>query len=178
MVAAAIRTVFAQPTAVAAHAQWRRVAAGFRSQHPRLAALLDEAEPDGPNFLAFPAEHWRQVWSTTPLERVHKAVRRRTDAVGGFPDRATVVRLTGMPPAEQHDERQAGRRCFSPEPHALSTLGGTRMLPASKRPPPPVSGLKGGGINREAAAPRQSGGLGGGLGPPPRSVAPPLPSQG
>ncbi len=115
MVAASIRTVFVQPTARAAREQWRRVADGFREPWPRLAALMDEAEADVLAYLAFPREHWRQVWSTNPLERLNKEVKRRTDAVGIFPNPAAAVRLVGAVLAEQHDEWQVGRRYFSAE---------------------------------------------------------------
>src|SRR5262245_31958932 len=69
MVAATIRPVFAQPDAPSAREQWRRVADGFRPRSARLADLLEEAEADVLAYLAFPAEHWRQSWSNTPLER-------------------------------------------------------------------------------------------------------------
>ena len=115
LVAATIRTVFAQPTAEAARAQWRQVADGFRARWPRLAALLDEAEADVLAYLAFPPAHWRQVWSTNPLERLNKELKRRTDVVGIFPDPAAALRLVGALLAEQHDEWQAGRRYLSAE---------------------------------------------------------------
>src|SRR3712207_7171291 len=85
MVAATIRTVFVQPDPDQARATWRRVADGFRPRSPRLAALLDEAEADVLAYLAFPPEHWRQIWSTNPLERLNKEVKRRSDVVGIFP---------------------------------------------------------------------------------------------
>jgi transposase-like protein len=115
MVAATIRTAFAQPDPTAAHEQWRKVADSFRPRFPRLAALLDEAEADVLAYLAFPAEHWRQLWSTNPLERLHKEIKRRTDVVGIFPNAEAVVRLVGAVLAEQHDEWQASRRYFSAE---------------------------------------------------------------
>ncbi len=68
LVAATIRTVFVQPDAAAAREQWRRVADRFRSRFPRLAALLDAAEADVLAYLAFPPEHWRQIWSNNPRE--------------------------------------------------------------------------------------------------------------
>jgi putative transposase len=114
-VAATIRTAFAQPDATSAREQWRRVADGFRERFPRLAALLDEAEADVLAYLAFPAEHWRQIWSNNPLERLNKEVKRRTDVVGIFPNEAAVVRLTGAVLSEQHDEWQVGRRYLSAE---------------------------------------------------------------
>jgi transposase-like protein len=119
LVAATIRTVFAQPTAEQAREQWRRVADGFRERFPRLAALMDEAEADVLAYLAFPREHWRQLWSTNPLERLHKELKRRTDVVGIFPTVAAIVRLVGALLSEQHDEWQVGRRYFSAESMAL-----------------------------------------------------------
>jgi transposase-like protein len=113
MVAATIRTVFAQPDPAAAREQWRRVADMFRPRFARLADLLDAAEADVLAYLAFPPGHWRQVWSNNPLERLNKEVKRRTDVVGIFPNTAAVTRLVGCILAEQHDEWQAARRYFS-----------------------------------------------------------------
>jgi len=116
MIGATIRTVFAQPDAAGAHEQWRRVADGFRGRFGRLAELMDEAEEDVLAYAAFPAEHWRQVWSNNPLERLNKEVKRRTNVVGIFPNEAAVVRLVGAVLCEQHDEWQvASRRYFSAE---------------------------------------------------------------
>src|SRR5918999_747223 len=95
MVAATIRTVFVQPDAQTARDQWRRVTESFRGRFPRLAALLDEAEVDVLAYLAFPPEHWRQIWSNNPLERLKKEIKRRTDVVGIFPNAVAVVRLVG-----------------------------------------------------------------------------------
>jgi putative transposase len=115
MVAATVRTVFAQPDAASAREQWRKVADSLRGQFPRAAALLDEAEDDVLAYLAFPREHWRQIWSNNPLERLNKEVKRRTDVVGIFPNPAAVIRLVGAILAEQHDEWQVCRRYFSAE---------------------------------------------------------------
>jgi transposase-like protein len=115
MVAATIRTVFVQPDPASAREQWRRVAESFRPRFPRLAQLMDEAEADVLAYLAFPPEHWRQIWSTNPLERLNKEVKRRTDVVGIFPNQAGVIRLVGAVLAEQHDEWQVSRRYFSAE---------------------------------------------------------------
>jgi putative transposase len=127
MVAATIRTVFVQPDAQSARETWRRVADGFRPRYPRLAALLDEAEADVLAYLAFPPEHWRQIWSNNPLERLNKEVKRRTDVVGIFPNPAAVVRLVGAVLAEQHDEWQVTRRYFSAE--SLAKLSAPPTLP-------------------------------------------------
>jgi putative transposase len=130
MVAATIRTVFAQPDAASAKEQWRRVADGFRSRYPRLADLLDEAEEEVLAYLMFPSEHWRQIWSNNPLERLNKEVKRRTDVVGIFPNEAAVVRLVGAVLAEQHDEWQVSRRYFSAE-----SLGKLSILGEGAQPP-------------------------------------------
>jgi putative transposase len=122
LVAATIRTVFAQPTAEAARRQWRQVADGFRERFPRLAALLEEAAAEVLAYLAFPAAHWRQLWSTNPLERLNKELKRRTDVVGIFPNTDAALRLVGALLAEQHDEWQVGRRYFSAE--SLAALDG------------------------------------------------------
>ena len=115
LVAATIRTVFAQPTPEAARQQWRHVADGFRARWSRLAALMDEAEADVLAYLACPREHWRQIWSTNPLELLNKEDKRRTNVVGIFPNPAAAIRLVGALLAEQHDEWQVGRRYFSAE---------------------------------------------------------------
>ena len=115
MVAATIRTVFVQPDAESAREQWKRVADSFRSRYPRLCLLLDEAEEDVLAYLSFPPEHWRQIWSNNPLERLNKEIKRRTDVVGIFPNQASVIRLVGSVLAEQHDEWQVCRRYLSAE---------------------------------------------------------------
>lgn len=115
MVAAAIRTVFAQPDAPSAHEQWRRVADGFRPRFLKLAELLDGAEDEVLASLPFPREHWRQLWSTNPLERLNKELKRRTTAVGIFPDEAAVLRLVGAIVRAPHDAWPIGRRSCSAE---------------------------------------------------------------
>jgi len=115
MVGATIRTVFVQPDAASARKTWRTVADSFRSRFPRVAQLLDEAEDEVLAYLSFPHEHWHQIWSNNPLERLNKEIKRRTDVVGIFPNPASVVRLVGAVLAEQHDEWQVARRYFSAE---------------------------------------------------------------
>ena len=131
LVAATIRTVFAQPDATSAREQWRRVADGFRERFPRLADLMDDAEADVLAYLPFPSAHWRQIWSNNPLERLNKEVKRRTDVVGIFPNDAAVIRLVGMVLAEQHDEWQVSRGYLSAE--SLAPV--IRCEPMSQRLP-------------------------------------------
>jgi putative transposase len=123
MVAATIRTVYAQPDGAAAHEQWRKVADTFRPGFRRLAEVMDGAEADVLAYAAFPFAHWHQIWSNNPLERLNKEVKRRTDVVGIFPNTAAVVRLVGCILAEQHDEWQTGRRYFSAGSIAKLTTG-------------------------------------------------------
>jgi transposase-like protein len=121
MVAATIRTVFVQPDAASARETWRRVAAQLRPRFPRVAQLLDDAEDEVLTYLNFPPEHWRQIWSNNPQERLNKEVKRRTDVVGIFPNDRAIVRLVGAVLAEYHDEWQVGRRYFSAESLAKLT---------------------------------------------------------
>jgi hypothetical protein len=127
MVAATIRTVFVQPDAPSAREQWRRVADSFRPRFPRLAELLDAAEPDVLAYLAFPAEHWRQLWSTNPLERVNQEIKRRTDVVGIFPNDA--VRLRGCEFFDALMFRGAGGRWEHPSIAAASLPGACYCRP-------------------------------------------------
>jgi len=130
MVAATIRTVFVQPDAATAREQWRRVADQLRARFPRVAELLDEAEDEVLAYLAFPQEHWRQIWSNNPQERLNKEVKRRTDVVGIFPNDRAVIRLVGAILAEQNDEWQIARRYFSAESLAkLSSVTISDLLP-------------------------------------------------
>ena len=93
MVAAAIRTIFAQPDAEAVAAQFERITATLESQFPEVTAMLHDAREDLLAFAAFPLEHWRKVWSTNPLERLHREIKRRCDVVGVFPNDAAIDRL-------------------------------------------------------------------------------------
>ena len=114
-VATMVRTIFAQPDAESVHEQHRRIASQLETRFPEAAALLEEAAADLLAFTGFPKEHWRQLWSINSLERLNKEIRRRTDVVGIFPDRTSIVRLVGALLAEQHDEWQVGRRYMSAE---------------------------------------------------------------
>jgi putative transposase len=110
MVLALINTVFAQDSADAASVQWRVVADQLRSKFPKLAAMMDEAEPDVLAFKSFPKAHWAQIASTNPLERVNADIKRRTNVVGIFPNDAAITRLVGALLLEQNDEWQLQRR--------------------------------------------------------------------
>jgi putative transposase len=114
MVASIIRTIFAQPDTEHVRAQFDEVSRMLERSHPKVASMLDDAKEDLLSFTGFPPKHWRQIWSTNPLERVNKEIKRRTDVVGVFPNPAALLRLAGAVLVEQHDEWEAGdRRYFS-----------------------------------------------------------------
>jgi putative transposase len=115
MVAAMLRTIFAQDTSRAAHEQWRKVADGLRERFAKVAELMDGAEHDVLAHRTFPKEHWAQIASTNPLERLNGEIKRRTNVVGIFPNPAAVVRLVGAILLEQTDEWSVARRYMSLE---------------------------------------------------------------
>ena len=115
MVAAAIRTIFAQPTGTEVVEQLDKVAAMLQPKFPQVATMLLDAREDLTAFADFPAAHWTKIWSTNPLERVNKEVKRRTNVVGIFPDDAAVLRLAGAVLIETHDEWQVAERRYLSE---------------------------------------------------------------
>jgi putative transposase len=115
LVAAALRTIFAQPDRASAGEQLGLVADKMAERWPQAAELLREAEEDVLAYMAFPQEHWSRIYSTNPLERLNKEVKRRTHVVGIFPDVPSVERLVGALLMDIHDEWQVGRRYFSLE---------------------------------------------------------------
>ena len=115
MMASILRTIFTQPTQDAAREQLRRVVGEFRRRYPKAMAILADAEEDVLAFMALPFEHWRQICSTNPLERLNREMRRRMNVVGIFPNRDSVVRLVGAILQEQHEEWLVSRRYFSLE---------------------------------------------------------------
>jgi transposase-like protein len=114
-VSALIKTVFVQQDAAAARDQWRGVADNLRDRFPAVGELMDKSEEDVLAYMAFPKEHWTQIHSTNPLERLNKEIKRRTNVVGIFPNDAAIVRLVGALLLEQNDEWAIGRRYMSLE---------------------------------------------------------------
>jgi len=110
-----VRTIVEQPDAASVWAQHARVVEQLQDRFPDAAAHLAEAATDVLAFTGFPKEHWRQIWSNNPQERLNKELRRRTDVIGIFPNREAVVRLVGAVLAEQHDEWAVARRYMAAE---------------------------------------------------------------
>ena len=104
VVSAFIATAFAQNDAEAARRQWRLVADQIRPKVPKLAGMMDEAEPDVLAYMTFPAQHRAKLHSTNPLERLNGEIKRRTEVVGIFPNEDAITRLVGAILLEQNDE--------------------------------------------------------------------------
>ena len=104
VVSALIATAFAQDDAEAARTPWRKVADQLRPKLAKLAALMDEAEPDVLAYMCFPAAHRTKLHSTNPIERLNGEIKRRTEVVGIFPNEAAITRLVGAILLEQNDE--------------------------------------------------------------------------
>ena len=115
MIAATIRTIFAQPDPDATRTQLRQVVSMLETRYPKAAELLSDAEHDVTAYAEFPRQHWRKIASTNPLERVHKEIKRRSNVVGIFPDDSSVIRLVGAVLAEQHDDWQTTDRRYLSE---------------------------------------------------------------
>ncbi len=105
-----LQTVFDQPDAPSVHAQFDRVLAALEHKLPRSCEHLEDAREEILAFTVFPKAIWRQIWSNNPNERLNREIRRRTDVVGIFPDRNSIIRLVGAVLAEQHDEWAEQRR--------------------------------------------------------------------
>lgn len=117
-VVAMLKTIFAQESAEAAHEQWHHVADALRERYEKLAIMMDGSREEVLAYMAFPKEHWAQISSTNPLERVNKEIKRRADVIGIFPNTAAVIRLVGALMLEQNDEWSVSRRYMT-----LETIG-------------------------------------------------------
>jgi len=115
MVLAAIRTIFAQPDAAHVYEQFDTIAVMLGRSLPKVETMLHEARDDLLAFAAFPFEHWKKIWSTNPLERLNREVKRRTDVVGVFPNPEALLRLAGSVLIEAHDEWAVSDRRYLSE---------------------------------------------------------------
>lgn len=115
MVAAIFRTIFAQPNKNLVLAQWDKVRDELAVRYPKAAALMDGAKAEVVAFAAFPREHWVKIWSTNPLERLDKEIKRRSRVVGIFPNDNAIIRLIGAVLADTHDEWQVDEKRYLSE---------------------------------------------------------------
>ena len=101
VVAALVTTALAQEDAEAAKAQWRQVADQLRPKAPKLAHLMDQAEPDVLAFMSFPKAHRTKLHATNPLARLNGEIKRRTNVVGlrGLTRRHGPARFPTRPPS-------------------------------------------------------------------------------
>jgi transposase-like protein len=129
-VAAMLKTIFAQDTKAEAVAQWNTVADALRERQPRLGAMMDTSREDVLAYMDFPREHWPQIASTNPLERINKEIKRRSDVVGIFPNDEAVIRLVGALMLETNDEWAVARRYMSLEALARVLHTDAVRLPA------------------------------------------------
>jgi putative transposase len=112
-IAALVRTIFAQPDRAAAGRQLDQVCATLQRRFPQVAHMLQEAAEEVLTYMHFPPEHWRQIHSTNPLERLNRELARRFDVVGIFPNPQAVLRLLGAVLEELHEDWMVSRRYFS-----------------------------------------------------------------
>ena len=129
-VAAMLKTIFAQETKADAEAQWETVADALREKIEKLGIFMDVSRDDVLAYMDFPREHWAQIASTNPLERVNREIKRRADVIGFFPNDDAIIRLVGALMLETNDEWTVARRYMSLETLARVTENPTVRLPA------------------------------------------------
>lgn len=115
MVAAAVRTIFAQPDTEHVRSQLQEVCRMLSGQFPQVSSMISGAADDLLAFSDFPQAHWRKIWSTNPLERLNGEIKRRTNVVGIFPNDASVARLVTAVVLETHDEWAVAERRYLSE---------------------------------------------------------------
>jgi putative transposase len=120
MAAAVFRTAFAQPDPTAVSAAWETVRDQLAHTFPKVGPLMDDAKTEVLAFTALPRSHWTKIWSTNPIERINREIKRRAPVVGIFPNPDSVIRLVGAVLGDIHDEWQvADRRYLSETSMAL-----------------------------------------------------------
>ena len=129
-VAAMLKTIFAQESKADAEAQWDTVANALREKQDKLGTFMDASRDDVLAYMDFPREHWTQIASTNPLERVNREIKRRTDVIGIFPNDDAIIRLVGAIMLETNDEWTVARRYMSLETLARVNDNPDVRLPA------------------------------------------------
>ena len=112
IVAAMIRTIFAQPDADDVERQLKEVAATMKRQFPIVNEMLLDAAADLTAFRHFPPNHRQKIWSTNSLERLNAEIKRRTNVVGILPNDAAALRLITAVRVETHDEWSVSERRY------------------------------------------------------------------
>jgi putative transposase len=135
LVATLVRSTFAQPDAQSVQAQHGRIIEQLEPRFPQAAQMLAECTDELLSFTNFPKEHWRQIWSNNPQERLNREIRRRTDVVGIFPNRDSIIRLVGAVLCEINDDWAVVRRYMTPYPQAREEEAATDVSqkPALKK---------------------------------------------
>jgi transposase-like protein len=141
MVAATIRTIFAQTTAEAVRTQLDVVADMLGRQFPQVRTMLLDAATDITAFADFPPAHWKKIWSTNPLERLNREIKRRADVVQVFPNPAALDRLAAAVLAELHDEWQVFDRRYLSEGSMAELFTANPTEDDPQLPPPEPSQL-------------------------------------
>jgi transposase-like protein len=129
------RTIFAQRDPAIVATTWDQVRDQLGDRFPKIGVLMDDAKAEVLAFSSFPRAHWTKVWSTNPLERLNKEVKRPARVVGIFPTEVSVIRLVGAVLADVHDEWQAGDRRYLSE-GSMALLYPERTLSTSPHSPP------------------------------------------
>jgi transposase-like protein len=138
-------TSFVQASADNIDRQWEVVRDSLAGAHPKAAALMDIAKTEVLAFTTFPKAHWSKIWSTNPLERVYKEIKRRTNVVGIFPNEPAVYRLVGAILSDLHDDWTViGRRYLSEGSMAAlnptwDTDPAATGITAGNQPPPGIT---------------------------------------
>ena len=104
LVAASIRTIFLHPNYEDARDQLREIATKLEPQFPDVSEMLEEAQEELLSYCAFPHEHHTKIWSTNPIERLNKEIKRRVKVVGLFPNTDSAMRLVGAILLEQNEQ--------------------------------------------------------------------------
>lgn len=130
MVAAAVRTIFAQPDTEHVRSQLQEVCRMLSGQFPQVSSMISGTADDLLAFSDFPQAHWRKIWSTNPLERLNGEIKRRTNVVGIFPNDASVARLVTAVVLETHDEWAVAERRY------LSEESMTKLTNSEKKEAP------------------------------------------
>jgi transposase-like protein len=93
-VAIMLKAIHAQEDRQEAEAKAKAVAKKLEGMKlSKAAKLVREGIQETLSYYSFPREHWRQIRTNNPLERILREIRRRTNVVGCFPDGQSALML-------------------------------------------------------------------------------------